>query len=84
MSHTQPHLLLVIEVRTNLEHLFRMAVTLFLHCLLSTIYHHKVFQITSGLGSYNNDDFSINVHPTGKGGGGGHLNFSTGFMKNNK
>lgn len=73
MSNTQPHLLLVIEVKMNFEKIFRMATIFFtLRAFLvyiTTQYFRLLNQVapaSSGLGRYNSD-VSINVCLTGVG-----------------
>jgi len=73
MSSTQPHLLLVIEVETNFEKLFRMAAIFFtllaFQVYITTQYFRLLNQVapaSSGLGRYNSEA-SINVCPTGVG-----------------
>jgi hypothetical protein len=75
ISHTQPHVLLVIEVKTNFENLFHMAAIFFPTLLafqvyITTHYFRLLNQValeSSGLGRYNKRDVSINVFPTGMG-----------------
>jgi len=76
MSHSQRHLLLVIEVTTNFENLLRIAAIFFFHAAcFSNIYTttqyfrllNQVAPASSGLGRHNNSDVSINVCAAGVG-----------------